>query len=439
MIMNPDSAYRWLDSIQTFSTVSEEILAEEYLRLGDSFQNINNDSLALSAYQRALMMDNLSSTHVLNGRILNKIGTVLMSYGLTEDAIHVFLRACNAHMLMKDEYRLAGTYERLAVSYSQTNYDSCIYFYQKALDGFQNLKDFNRAYHISLEMGCYYYTIGNLDKAKEFLFVDIPEDSIPGSQLLYKGMYCMDTHNYTEAEHYLKMALKDDSYETKCIIYKLLGELEGKRNHNILSNDYLSKAKHYKDLLDKRLPPNRIERIHLRTNYLRAENENQVMHLKYIQEKRQKNIFLIVALIFILGVGTIICVYARYRALKRRSLEKSRASNTSLQQPVIYSELQHLSKEDNPHVSQEQWDEVQRCIDALFNDFTKRLYEHYSQLSEQELHMCYLIKMGISPSGISRLLFKSKSAVTMSRTRLYKKIFGKDGSAEMFDAFIMGL
>jgi hypothetical protein len=47
--------------------------------------------------------------------------------------------------------------------------------------------------------------------------------------------------------------------------------------------------------------------------------------------------------------------------------------------------------------------------------------------------------MGISPSGISRLLFKSKSAVTMSRTRLYKKIFGKDGSAEMFDAFIMGL
>jgi len=47
MIMNPDSAYRWLDSIQTFSTVSEEILAEEYLRLGDSFQNINNDFACL--------------------------------------------------------------------------------------------------------------------------------------------------------------------------------------------------------------------------------------------------------------------------------------------------------------------------------------------------------------------------------------------------------
>jgi hypothetical protein len=149
--------------------------------------------------------------------------------------------------------------------------------------------------------------------------------------------------------------------------------------------------------------------------------------------------FKIISLVFLLIIVDtviIICVYALYWAIKKRLFERSSIAKITLQRPEIFKVFSHLAKEDNPHVSQEQWDEAQRCIDVISNNFTKRLYELYSHLSVQELHMCYLIKMGIPPSGISKLLFRSKSAITMSRTRLYKKMFGTEGSSEMFDEFI---
>lgn len=50
-----------------------------------------------------------------------------------------------------------------------------------------------------------------------------------------------------------------------------------------------------------------------------------------------------------------------------------------------------------------------------------------------------LIKISIPVKDIAKILGRSTSAITVARIRLYKKIHGEDGSAEMMDKFIADL
>ena len=60
-------------------------------------------------------------------------------------------------------------------------------------------------------------------------------------------------------------------------------------------------------------------------------------------------------------------------------------------------------------------------------------------LSLQELLDCLLLKLNIKPSSISYLLGTTISSISKIRSRLYKKIFNKDGGAEKWDEFIRSL
>lgn len=103
----------------------------------------------------------------------------------------------------------------------------------------------------------------------------------------------------------------------------------------------------------------------------------------------------------------------------------------------IYLFFHKASKDEaSLKVTDAHWDELRQALDTTYSHFTDRLYELYPKLSQQELRICYLVKTGIPAKGISLLLSRTKTAITMSRCRLYKKIHGTEGSAEMMDAFI---
>jgi hypothetical protein len=48
----------------------------------------------------------------------------------------------------------------------------------------------------------------------------------------------------------------------------------------------------------------------------------------------------------------------------------------------------------------------------------------------------YLLKIGVQPADMATILCKSKSAISMIRTRMYEKIFGKTGTATALDEYI---
>ena len=99
----------------------------------------------------------------------------------------------------------------------------------------------------------------------------------------------------------------------------------------------------------------------------------------------------------------------------------------------------HKAAHEEVRITAENWQELRAAIDAAYDDFTGRLYSLCPNLSEMELHICWLIKIQLSPKDMAQVVGRSQSAVSMARTRLYKKIHQKEGTTSDFDKFIADL
>ena len=77
-------------------------------------------------------------------------------------------------------------------------------------------------------------------------------------------------------------------------------------------------------------------------------------------------------------------------------------------------------------------------INEVYTGFTERLFNLY-RMTEQDYHVCLLIKMHIQPKDIATLTAHSKESVASTRSRLYQKIFGKKGTTKEWDEFVMSL
>lgn len=111
----------------------------------------------------------------------------------------------------------------------------------------------------------------------------------------------------------------------------------------------------------------------------------------------------------------------------------------SLRKSDIYQLFHQAVHQDYRSITEESWKELQKIIDTTYNRFTEQLYALHPQISENELRICYLIKIQIPIKGIARILLLTQGAISNSRARLYKKIHRTEGNGEMLDKFILDL
>lgn len=110
-----------------------------------------------------------------------------------------------------------------------------------------------------------------------------------------------------------------------------------------------------------------------------------------------------------------------------------------LQQSHIYLRFHNACHDSNINLTDNDWAELTKAINKAYPNFSEKLYTYCPKLSTMELSICCLIKISIPTSSIATLVRRSRSAVTLSRIRLYKKIHGKEGKAEDLDRFIIDL
>ena len=77
-------------------------------------------------------------------------------------------------------------------------------------------------------------------------------------------------------------------------------------------------------------------------------------------------------------------------------------------------------------------------IEACYPGFLRHLQE-FCRLTPQERRVCLLLKAGITPAAIAQLTAHSRQSVANTRSRLFKKAFGKSGSPSEWDEFIQSL
>ena len=83
-----------------------------------------------------------------------------------------------------------------------------------------------------------------------------------------------------------------------------------------------------------------------------------------------------------------------------------------------------------------QWEGLKEEIDASLNGFTERLLCLNPKLNDGEIHVCYLLKLGITPTDMAHIMVCQINTVSTIRKRLYKKIHGVNGTPGQLDRFI---
>jgi len=127
--------------------------------------------------------------------------------------------------------------------------------------------------------------------------------------------------------------------------------------------------------------------------------------------------------------------------LKARNLniELLQQQKSSIHDELLSSDLVKRIKSNdlgkNKRLTDAEWQNLRILIDRAYDNFTERLLS-ITPLTDTEMHICYLVKLGIQPTEISEMLCKSKSAITMSRKRMSIKLMGSDKKTSEIDHFI---
>ena len=104
--------------------------------------------------------------------------------------------------------------------------------------------------------------------------------------------------------------------------------------------------------------------------------------------------------------------------------------------------------EAGENIKANEWKELEQQLKVVYPRFSSSLYGLYrtasplgltKNLSPTEYQMCLLLKIRTAPAEIATVLNKDKSTISSMRRRLYKKVFGKEGSGKDWDEFILSL
>ena len=105
----------------------------------------------------------------------------------------------------------------------------------------------------------------------------------------------------------------------------------------------------------------------------------------------------------------------------------------------IYKYFKGLLKEEKPRLTAQNWKDLQAQLDVCYGNFTIKLEALY-KMSEREMRICMLLKIGFSKIEIGKLVHLSPEGVSSVRRRLYAKVFkDTNGGAKEWDSFILSL
>ena len=129
----------------------------------------------------------------------------------------------------------------------------------------------------------------------------------------------------------------------------------------------------------------------------------------------------------------------RQRQMSQEKTEILQLQNTKTQEELLKSDIVRRimasNTTDTKRLTNNEWHELHLLVDNAYSGFTDRL-RSLATLTDTEMHICYLIKLGIQPGDMSEILCKSKSAISMARKRMCKKLLGHDDKPSEIDRFI---
>lgn len=478
-------------------------LMEAYHYQGSVYRDMNDAPQAVEAFQRAIDAGAESKRYDILARIYHQMGILFYHQGMYNEAMIAHKTSNSYSQKSQDGEGIAITLRYIALTYDAANkQDSAVYYYEEAYRKAVELGDKSVEDNILRELGCLYVDWGKFDTAK-IVFSKATIDKKGNALLalgdIYQNASQIDSaeyyfktallygNRYVKKSAYFNLsrieAGKGNYHTALEFVYKSNREADSikqitrteavskihalynyqrieKENHKLISDYKKKKIQVYQLVLililiisiatiytfyqkrKKRAARQQEEKIRqlkeaqyansldtieknkhkvneLEGALLKAESENDTLQKQLIQSQKE-----------LLEISNHkIIATQNEKELLELSFKKSE----------IYFYFHEITHNENIKIPLNRWNELRYAIDNAFPNFTVQLYALYPQISDLELHICYLIKISMQVKDIARLVDRSPSAITVSRARLYKKIHGLAGTAEMMDKFIVDL
>lgn len=464
-----------------------------YYYMGRVNTDLHDALKAQEFYLKALEIGEKTKDYHLLAKICNNLGTLYNYQDIYDLALPMQKKALYyINMEQKqDTVNMSYILRNTARTFTLMNLeDSAVIYHKQALK-------YSRPYNISsilVDLGNIYIYKNEYVEAKKY--IDLAQNSTTILKTLYpiylsKGKLLSAMGQLDSAKYYLTQCSQSSNIYTQAGSLYHLAQVALKEND---LNNYVKYTETYSTLRDSITKHSHFENIRIAQsmfNYQRIAKEKD----QFEKKAAQRMIFIYqVIIIFFLTIAIFIFIFKREKIKKKRLTELKEEQYKRSQQYIennnkqifqltetLHSKQEEMSeverqlyearklmlemenrqifekqgtilllekdfhnssiyirihREDDIQLSPSEWEELHQLIDATYPDFTNRLIRLYPQISIEEIHICYLVKMQLSIKKIAFIMHITSSGVTQCRRRLYKKFTGEPQNTEKFDRFI---
>ena len=429
----------YFDGFSFFRCRHEKALAYYYKG------RVNNDlghlEEALKAYHEAYDNAKWTDDYKLTYLIESNVGKIY----LRQDMYHLALKAYeNADKVVRranDSTSMAYTSAYLGRVYGkQENWEQSKACYRHSIKISEQIGN-NKILHLGIqELMAIYADQDSLDAALDLVsYLDEIERRMGRSRNQSTNLTIGDIyrkkHETDSAYFYLSQAISSNN------IYTRLGAYQGL--YYLYMNNQPHRAIQYNTLYEA--CQDSIAKMGSASDLYQVKEAHEAVKRQAVDMRRWFSAGAVVlALLVALGY-----FYYRYRTGRKRlerqvrdyeersARQESEASRSAFVNSPLYSRFHDKHEIWTP--TAEDWEALFGGVDSAYPGFSVALGESLPHLSLVERRLCYLVKIGVKPGVIARLLCCSDSAVSMYRKRLYEKATGQSGSAKDFDRYISEL
>ena len=464
-----------------------------YYYMGRVNTDLHDALKAQEFYLKALEIGEKTKDYHLLAKICNNLGTLYNYQDIYDLALPMQKKALYyINMEQKqDTVNMSYILRNTARTFTLMNLeDSAVIYHKQALK-------YSRPYNISsilVDLGNIYIYKNEYVEAKKY--IDLAQNSTTILKTLYpiylsKGKLLSAMGQLDSAKYYLTQCSQSSNIYTQAGSLYHLAQVALKEND---LNNYVKYTETYSTLRDSITKHSHFENIRIAQsmfNYQRIAKEKD----QFEKKAAQRMIFIYqVIIIFFLTIAIFIFIFKREKIKKKRLTELKEEQYKRSQQYIennnkqifqltetLHSKQEEMSeverqlyearklmlemenrqifekqgtilllekdfhnssiyirihREDDIQLSPSEWEELHQLIDATYPDFTNRLIRLYPQISIEEIHICYLVKMQLSIKKIAFIMHITSSGVSQCRRRLYNKFTGEPQNTEKFDRFI---
>ena len=455
--LNAETDTLLLPAIKYFSESGDSLYAERALYCKAHLdRRLYRMKDAMQSFLKALLFLQGSGNDEQLYRVNTWLGVVCLNQEEYEGKMRYSKEALKAALRMDNLF-----YKNLALCDIATGYyflnrlDSALYYAQAAYDAAIADSLPSQLPHVYTDLGSIYAKMGENGKALEYIDKAIGLRSRKDT-LAILGLYADKVDlfgklgQYDSAYHYFRKAVASPNLATQADAYNHMSGAYYKMGR---CNEAYSLLLRFTELADSvRKQRHTAEVIALQELYKHEQLSVENLYWRTQAAERQSNVYLM-ATLSLLSLWIARTIYFFYWRNRRRLVEQqhqlaSQQEELHHQRQVTTENLQRMAemeqkearlketffrrlnqrivqeieKGSNILLSDDDWEDIVQNADIIFDNFTRRLQQHYPALNKEDLRYCCMVKMQLSQLEMSQIMHLEKDSVKkrLKRIRMEK-------------------